>query len=170
MSFWDTLFRRAPSQIPLARAVDAGSYTAGHSADSSEEFVVDQTSGGLAVHIVGNEVGAVGAIPLDYTTDDVSVVPSGGALTDRSGSIATGGVSQQVAAAQSTRAYLIFVNCSDTTMWINFGVDAVADQPSIPVVAMGSYVFEASFVSTQALHVICGSNAKSYTCKEFLHL
>jgi hypothetical protein len=168
MSFWDNLFRRAPSQIPLARAVDASSYSAGHSTDSSEEVAVDKTTGGMLMHIVGNEVGAVGAIPLDYTTDDVTIVPGGGSLTDRSGSIAAAGVSQQVAAAQSTRRYLIFINASDTTMWINFGVAAVADQPSIPVLTMGSYVFEASFVSTQALHVICASDTKSYTCKEFV--
>jgi hypothetical protein len=168
MSMWANLFRRTKTQIPLARAVDAATYAAGHAADSSEELVVDQTTGGTLVHIVGNEVGAVGAIPLDYTTDDVTIVPGGGSLTDRSGTIAAGATSQQVAAAQSTRRYLIFVNCSDTTMWINFGVAAVADQPSIPVVTMGSYVFEASFVSTQAVHVICATIGKSYTCKEFI--
>lgn len=96
----------------------------------------------------------------------VESAPSQGSLTDRSGSIAVLDVSQQVMAANTDRKYLFFYNVSAVTMWINFGVAAVKDQPSIEVPSGSSYVQEAGFVSTQALNVICGTATSKYVSKE----
>lgn len=89
-----------------------------------------------------------------------------GALTDRSGSITTGATSQQLAAALATRKYFIFQNLSTETMWINFGVAAVADQPSISILPQASFVMETFFVSTQTINVISATTGSKFTAKE----
>ncbi|MDO8614615.1 MAG: hypothetical protein Q7T33_02625 [Dehalococcoidia bacterium] len=97
---------------------------------------------------------------------DVVTIPVAGSQTDRSSTITTGGTSQQVMAANSSRKYLFFQNVSDTDMWINFGTAAVATQPSIYVKTLTGYVLEGSFVDTQALNVLCATTGKAYTAKE----
>lgn len=97
----------------------------------------------------------------------VPAVAAIGALTDRSGTLAAGATSQAVAAANAARKYFFFENVSDTDMWINFGVAAVANQPSILVLANGgSFTMEGAFVSNQAVNVICATIGKAYTAKE----
>lgn len=88
-----------------------------------------------------------------------------GPLTDRSGTIAAGGVSQVVANANNDRAFLFFQNVSDTTMWINFGATANTDQPSIKVLPDATFVTD-RFVPTSSVNVICATTGKAYTCKE----
>src|SRR4051812_1110590 len=46
----------------------------------------------------------------------VTSIPTRGAPTDRSGTITSGGTSQQLAAALATRVYFEFQNISDETM------------------------------------------------------
>lgn len=89
-----------------------------------------------------------------------------GALTDRSGSITTGATSQQLAAALATRKYFFFQNLSTETMWINFGVAAVSDQPSISILPQASFVMETFFVSTQTINVISATTGSKFTAKE----
>lgn len=103
--------------------------------------------------------GLNGETPLPLTTG-----PQAGTWTDRSGTIATGGSSQQAAEANASRRYLLFQNHSDTDMWINFGDAAVVNQPSIKIAAGVAYTPQ--FVSTQAIHVICATTGKAFTCKE----
>lgn len=96
----------------------------------------------------------------------VVLVPTQGTLTDRSGTITTGGTAQSVAASLTTRKYFLFQNHSDTVMWINFGATAVADQPSIKVDAGAGFTFEGSFCSNQSVSVICATTGKKFTAKE----
>src|SRR4051812_46159612 len=68
----------------------------------------------------------------------------GGDIIDRSGAIAVANASQQVMATNDGRKYLLVQNISDTDMWINFGVAATTDQPSVKLVAnTGSIVMDA---------------------------
>lgn len=89
-----------------------------------------------------------------------------GTLTNASGSIAVGATSQAVAAALATRRYFLFQNISTETMWINFGVAAVADQPSIAILPQASFVMEGYFVSTEAVNVISATAGSKYVAKE----
>lgn len=93
-------------------------------------------------------------------------LPSNGALTDRSSTIASGGAAQSVAAAFPGRLYLLFQNHSDTDMWINFGVVAVASQPSFKIIAGGSYASSARFCPTGSISVFCATTGKGFSCKE----
>jgi hypothetical protein len=86
-----------------------------------------------------------------------------GTLTDRSGSIGT--TSVQIAVANSARKYF-FIQCHSGTIWLNFGTTAVASQPSISLSAGSTFVMEASFVSTEAIHLISSGGTRDYTAKE----
>lgn len=87
-------------------------------------------------------------------------------LTDRSGTITTANVSQQVAAANPARTYFFFDNVSDKPMWINFGSAATATQPSIQVSVGGSFVFEGPTVSSESVFVLCAAATRAFTAKE----
>lgn len=89
-----------------------------------------------------------------------------GTPTDRSGTIASGGVAQQVAAANAARRWFLFQNNSDTDCWINFGVTAVANQPSIKIVAGQSYENPPQFCPVGLISVIGATTGKTFTCKE----
>jgi hypothetical protein len=95
------------------------------------------------------------------------VRPSQGTLTDRSGTIATGDTAQTLMAANSARKYLLIQNISDTAMWVNFTTTAVKDSPSFLLEPSGgSIVQEGSFVSTEAVSIICATTGKKFTAKE----
>lgn len=96
----------------------------------------------------------------------MKIIPTPGALTDNSGSIATQDVAQTVAAQNVSRKYLLFQNISDTAMWINFTTTAVADQPSIKVAAGSMLEWKDSFCPSGLLSVICGTSGKKFTCKQ----
>lgn len=90
--------------------------------------------------------------------------PTGADYTDRSGTIATGALSQVVAAANSSRRHLSFQNVSDTVMWINDTAVANADQPSIKITP-GSY-YEPFCPPLGRISVICATAGKAFVCKE----
>lgn len=96
----------------------------------------------------------------------VPVAAVRGPVTDRSGSIAEGGTSQQVMAANPARSYLLIVNQSTAVMWIDFGSAAVAGQPSVRLRADDTFVMEAGFVATDAVHVLCSDTGAEYVAKE----
>lgn len=91
-----------------------------------------------------------------------------GALTDRSGDIAVGATSEEVMPANASRRYMIIQNLSvSDVMWIDFGTDAVEDQPSLQLAANGgSFVMEGSFICTQAVNIICATGGEPYAAKE----
>lgn len=89
-----------------------------------------------------------------------------GSLTDGSGTITTGGTSQQIFAANAARKYLLVVNVSVLDLWINFGVAAVQTQPSIKIVPNGSFVMEGFFVSTETVNIIGATTGTIFTAKQ----
>jgi hypothetical protein len=90
-----------------------------------------------------------------------------GALTDKSGTITTGGTAQQLAAANPTRRYLLVQNLdSSNPLWINFTTTAVQTQPSIRIGVGGSFVMEAGFISTELVSVVGAVTGHAWTAKE----
>lgn len=95
------------------------------------------------------------------------VRPSQGTLTNRSGTITAGDTAQTLMAANADRKYLSIMNISDTVMWFNFTTAAVKDSPSFILAANGgSFTMEGSYVSTEAISIICVTTGKKYTAKE----
>lgn len=86
---------------------------------------------------------------------------------DASGSITAGGTAQAGPVANVGRSHLFIQNISDTTMWVNFGVTAVADQPSIQIVAGAILRYDApAFVPQGAVSVIGATTGKKFVLKE----
>lgn len=91
-------------------------------------------------------------------------------ITDRSGVIDTGSVSQTVMEANTSRKYMFFQNVSDANMWVNFDDDAaiVVDEDTVGSILlapraaweMRGPVFSAS------LNVICATEGAAFTAKE----
>jgi hypothetical protein len=114
------------------------------------------------------------SLPVVLASDTDPLVVSGpsSTFTDRSGSVTTGGTSQQLAAANSTRKYLLLINLSDTIMWVNFGTAAVADQPSIPlgpanaIYDGGILEYNAGVVPSGSVNLLCATTGKKFVCKE----
>jgi hypothetical protein len=97
---------------------------------------------------------------------DLVAAPFAGPLTNCSGTITSGGTSQQVAAANPTRRYLLFENVSNADLWVRFGAAAVQNQPSYRLFSGGSLVMESGFVSTQSVNVIGATTGQAFTCNE----
>ncbi len=88
-------------------------------------------------------------------------------LVDRSGTITSGGSAQEIMAVnQDGREYLYVQNNSDTTMWVNFGIVAVASQPSIRLLAGESFEMSSGYVSGESVSVIGAVTGKTFTAKE----
>lgn len=89
-------------------------------------------------------------------------------ISDASGTIAAGNVSQQLLAAQPDRRFLLIENVHATEdMWINFGIPAVQNQPSILIKAGGGVFIMtiADFISTQTINIIATTLGHPFTCK-----
>lgn len=83
---------------------------------------------------------------------------------DKSNSITTGGTSQLLAAANTSRIQFDFQNISDTDMWITetLGTAAAATAGCWKVPAGG--VWSAS--TNRAIYVICATTGKKFTAVE----
>jgi hypothetical protein len=96
----------------------------------------------------------------------VAGLPVRGAITNRSGTITAGGASQTLAAANATRSYFFIQNISTDVLWIDFGVAAVQDQPSIKLCPEATFVMEGGFVSTDAINIIGPTTGAKFVAKE----
>jgi len=119
--------------------------------------------------------GELSVVPKDgngvYLTDGVGVTVSlvknlTGGLTDRSGSITTGGTAQTLAATNNARNYLLIQNNSSEDLWFNFAVTAVASQPSIQLPAGSTFTMENNFASGQSISIIGATTGQTFTAKE----
>lgn len=97
----------------------------------------------------------------------MSVIAGAGFLD---GSAALTGSTQQVFAAKPERQYLFIQNIDGTNaLWVNFGVAAVADKPSIKVAAGASLEYSPAgtgVVPTAAVNVI-GTSSSKFVAKEW---
>lgn len=158
------LYKGAVGQKTAAGANDIGAQWVGtHVAGDTP----DADDPGVLLVGVAEDDGTLKQVIVDADGNVVvSVRPRRGSLIDNSDAITTGGTHQSVCGANPDRAYFLFQNISDTAMWINFGVNAVADQPSILIPAGGAFVMEGSFVSTETVDVMCATTGKKFVSKE----
>lgn len=104
----------------------------------------------------------------------VTLLTVPGAVTDRSGSIAAGATAQTLATSNAARRYLVIQNLATETLWVNFGVTAVADQPSIALRACavagdgsgGSITYDAGFAPPSLVSIIGATTGSKYAAKE----
>ena len=89
------------------------------------------------------------------------------ALTDRSGSITTGGTAQQLMAANATRRGWYIQNNSDTVMWVSDVGTAAATQPSLKLLPDAYYEPPQSGVDNGAISLFCATTGKTFTAREW---
>lgn len=89
------------------------------------------------------KVNADGSLAVGSSSGDEVATDTLPALTDRSGTVTTGGTAQDVMAANAARQWGSFVNLHTTAGWIAEGADAVADTAGSQSIAAGqTYLVE----------------------------
>lgn len=89
------------------------------------------------------------------------------AVTDRSGTITTGGTAQQLMAANATRRGWYIQNNSDTVMWVSDVGTAAATQPSLKLLPDAYYEPPQSGVDSGAISLFCATTGKTFTSREW---
>lgn len=86
-------------------------------------------------------------------------------LQNKSGTIAEGGVAQEVVNQQDKpRYYLLFQNISDTDMLIDFGM-VPAEGKSILIKPGIAWETPAGIMFDAPLNVLCATTGKAFVCK-----
>lgn len=106
------------------------------------------------------------AIASDQTAVPVKANP--GSLTNRSGTITSGGTAQNAAAALSTRVYFFLLNPATETeiLWFSTVATAVAASPSIPLYPGQSFEFNGTFCPSGAVSVIAATTGHVWIGRE----
>lgn len=118
------------------------------------------------------DAGGASSVGLDATSlaalESITAVPTSGSLTNRSGTIATGGAAQDAAAANSSRKYLFLLNPQTETeiLWFSTVATAVAASPSIPLYPGQSFEMNGFVCSTGAVSVIAATTGHVFIARE----
>ena len=91
-----------------------------------------------------------------------------GTLTDRSGTITTGGTAQNAIGVNASRNYLLIRNPVTATedLWVSLVGTATAASPSIRLTPADFLIFECGFIATNAASVIAATTGHAFTCWE----
>jgi len=111
----------------------------------------------------------VGGVPTPVSTaNPLTTAPISGALTDKSGTITTGGTAQTAAAANTSRKYLFIENpyTATETLWFSTVAAAVADSPSIALQPGDTWENPPHFCPTGAVSVIAATTGHKWTARE----
>lgn len=103
---------------------------------------------------------------ITITTNHQGAANCGPLVPAAATTIAAGATSQQVFAENPGRKYLLFQNQSAENMFLDFGINAVADVPAIRIPPGASFVMESSFVSGDSVHVIAATLGSKFTAKQ----
>lgn len=100
-----------------------------------------------------------------------TITPSGSgpsSVTNRSGAIATGGVSEEAAAANTSRTWLYLQNPSTETepLFIGFGETADTDGSDIELAAGQIFVMSGEAAPTTTINVNAATTAHKFIVKE----
>lgn len=95
------------------------------------------------------------------------IQPAQAAFVDRSGTITTGGTSQQLSPANPGRRYFSVENLSSTaTLYINFTSAATAASGSIAILPYGTWTMESSSITNEQINIISATTSAPFTAKE----
>lgn len=102
---------------------------------------------------------------VDPATGDT---PAASAPVDRSGTITTLNVSQQLMAANPNRRGFMVQNSGAAVLWINeLGATATTAQPSIKIPIDGTYTSPPGYPSLSAINIIGGTTGQAFTAREW---
>lgn len=135
---------------------------------SHEDAATFAASDGVVVGAGVDDTNTVRKLAVD--ADGLQLVRAtgaSGAVTDGSGTIASGGDSQSLFAINANRRYLFIQNLDDAEdLWINFTDDADIDTEGS--IRLGPWAaFESgNFVSTEAVKINAATTSHKFTAKE----
>lgn len=115
----------------------------------------------------GSDGANLRAVSVDSTGKlNTNVIPPSGTITTRSGTITTGGTSQQVAASNSSRKYFAIQNISDTAMYLGVGYTPTSTTGILLTANGGGFTLESNFIPTQAINILCATTGKAFVAWE----
>lgn len=97
----------------------------------------------------------------------VTVLGTQTTVTDRSGTITSGGVAQQLAAANSSRRGFFIQNQSTGDLWFTGQGTAAATQPSIWLPAGSAWEMPPSGISTTAISIFGATTGQAFAAREW---
>ena len=100
-------------------------------------------------------------------TASLSTVPAVGTLTNRSGTITTGGAAQQVAASNSSRIGFSLQNLSTGDLWFTTLGTAAAAQPSIKLASGAYFEAPAGYGGTGAISIYGDTTGQAFAAREW---
>lgn len=113
-------------------------------------------------------VGPDGAANGDVSaTTPLPVAHASGVLTDRSGTITTGGTAQQLAAANAARLGFSVQNLSTGDLWVNTLGTAAAAQPSIKLAAGVYFETPAGYGAVGAISIFGATTGQAFSAREW---
>lgn len=108
-----------------------------------------------------------GLTDTELRASPLSVTAAGGTLTDRSGTITTGGTAQQLMASNSSRKGFSVQNVSTGDLWIRETGTAAATQPSLKLTAGTYFETPAGYGSTGAVSIYGATTGQAFTAREW---
>lgn len=102
----------------------------------------------------------------DIVSVPIITKPSNSSVIDRSGAIATGNTNQSIMPFNNSRSYLLIQNNSTGDLWIDFGVAAFSDSPSIKIAAGETFVMEGGAIANNEVYILGATIGQKYTAKE----
>jgi len=88
--------------------------------------------------------------------------------TDKSGTIASGGVAQTLAAARTDRQGFWLQNQSNADLWVNeIGSTAAATQPAIRIPAGAYWIMEDTGVTVAAISIFGATTGQAFAAREW---
>ena len=114
-------------------------------------------------NLPGNQAVTQSTVPW-IVSGDVNI--RRGTFTDRSGSIASGGVAQTLAPANNSRSYILIQNNGTADLWFDFTTTAIVGSPSFRLQPGADWSTDSQFVTTESISIISSTTGASWTAKE----
>ena len=108
-----------------------------------------------------------GLTDAELRASPLSVTAAGGTLTDRSGTITTGGTAQQLMAANASRKGFSVQNLSTGDLWVRELGTAAATQPSMKLVSGAYFETPAGYGATGAISIFGATTGQAFTAREW---
>lgn len=105
------------------------------------------------IHADGSDVGVNHPLPIRGMR---------GSVANGSGSIVTGGVSQEVLPANANRRFFMVQNLSNDDLWLNFGLPANMNADSIKISPDGAFSMDNGYVSTDPINLVGASAGQQF--------
>lgn len=96
----------------------------------------------------------------------IEVTNSPKAYTDGSGTITTGGSSQQIFAANADRSLLIVQNISANPLYVNFGAAAIVDSNSVKLNPDDKLILTGEGAPSESINIVGSTGGDSFVAKE----